>query len=82
MLQSTSGQLALWQATGVTLSASGLLNPDPGPTWSEKGTGSFFTGDTSDILWQSTDGTVAVWQEQAVCSSQVTWWPTLAAPGR
>jgi hypothetical protein len=63
-LQNTSGQLALWQANGVTLSASSLLNPNPGPTWLEMGTGAFFSGDTSDILWQKTDGTVAVWQQQ------------------
>ena len=37
MLQSTSGQLALWQANGVTISASGLLGPNPGPSWSEMG---------------------------------------------
>jgi uncharacterized repeat protein (TIGR03803 family) len=64
LLQSTSGQLALWQASGVTLSASGLLNPNPGPSWTEMGVGAFFSGDTSDILWQNTDGTVAVWQMQ------------------
>ncbi len=63
-LQNTSGQLASWQANGVSLSASGLLNPNPGPGWSEMSTGAFFSGDTSDILWQSTNGSVAVWQEQ------------------
>ena len=64
-LQSTSGQLALWQADGAAISAAAVLNPNPGPSWLDMGTGSFFSGDTSDILWQSTDGTVAVWQEQA-----------------
>jgi len=75
LLQNTSGQLALWQANGATptLSASGLLGPDPGPNWSEVGVGAFFSGDTSDILWQNTNGTVVVWQMQndALVSSGV-----------
>jgi uncharacterized repeat protein (TIGR03803 family) len=60
----TDGQLALWQANGVTLSASGLLGPNPGASWFAEGSGAFFSGDTSDLLWQSTDGRVAVWQMQ------------------
>ncbi|MGC2784541.1 MAG: hypothetical protein WA397_12065, partial [Roseiarcus sp.] len=76
MLQSTSGQLALWQANGVTISASGLLGPNPGPSWSEMG--AFFSGDTSDILWQNTNGAVGIWQMQngAFVSSDV-----VASPG-
>ena len=38
------------------------------------GAGAFFSGDTSDILWQNTNGAVAVWQEQGatlVSSSSV-----------
>ena len=70
MLQSRSGQLALWQASGSTtptLSAAALLGADPGASWLEVGTGSFFSGgasDASDILLQNTDGSVAVWQMQ------------------
>jgi ELWxxDGT repeat protein len=70
MLQNTSGQLALWQASGATtptISAAGLLGPNPGPSWLEEGSGAFFSGgasDASDLLFQSTDGSVAVWQMQ------------------
>jgi hypothetical protein len=69
-LQSTSGQLALWQASGSTtpmLSAAALLGSDPGSSWLQVGTGSFFSGgasDASDILLQNTSGSVAVWQMQ------------------
>jgi len=70
MLQSRSGQLALWQASGSTtptLSAAALLGADPGASWLEVGTGSFFSGgasDASDIILQNTNGSVAVWQMQ------------------
>jgi hypothetical protein len=69
-LQNTSGQLALWQASGATtptLSAAALLAADPGSSWLQVGTGSFFSGgatDASDISLQNTDGSVAVWQMQ------------------
>ena len=62
LLQKTSGQLALWQASGVTLSASSLLGPNPGPSWLEVGVGGFFSGDTSDLLWQNAGGAVDIWQ--------------------
>ena len=64
VLQNTGGQLALWQVNGATLSASSLINPNPGPSWSDMGTGGFFSGDSSDILLQNTNGAVAVWQMQ------------------
>jgi hypothetical protein len=64
-LQSTSGELALWQVTGAALSAASLVGGTYYSTdWFEVGTGAFYSGDTSDILWQDTDGTIAVWQEQ------------------
>ena len=62
ILQNTGGQLALWQVNGVTISTSGLLGPNPGPSWSEMGTGAFFSGDTSDILWQNTSGQISIWE--------------------
>ena len=69
-LQNTSGQLGLWQASGATtptLSAAALLGADPGSSWLQVGTGSFFSGgatDASDILLRNTNGSVAVWQMQ------------------
>jgi uncharacterized repeat protein (TIGR03803 family) len=69
-LHNTSGQLALWQASGATtptLSAAALLGADPGSSWLQVGTGSFFSGgatDGSDILLQNTNGSVGAWQMQ------------------
>ena len=37
ILRRTNGQLALWQVNGTTLSASGLLSPNPGPSWHRNG---------------------------------------------
>ena len=78
ILQNTSGQLALWQTDGATLSAAILLGPNPGPSWSEEATGAFFSGDTSDILWQNTSGAVAVWQMQ---NDALVWADAVANPG-
>ena len=69
-LHNTSGQLALWQVNGATtptLSAAALLGADPGSSWLQVGTGSFFSGgatDGSDILLQNTNGSVGAWQMQ------------------
>jgi FG-GAP-like repeat len=69
-LQSTSGQGALWQASGSTtptLSAAALLGANAGASWFAEGSGGFFSGgasDASDILLQNTNGSVAVWQMQ------------------
>jgi serralysin len=54
-------------STTPTLSAAALLGADPGSSWLEVGTSSFFSGgatDSSDILLQNTNGSVAVWQMQ------------------
>ena len=66
-LQNTSGPLALWQSNGATLTASALLDANPGPSWLQMGTGSFFSGgasDNGDVLLQNTNGSVAVWKMQ------------------
>ena len=43
----------------MTVSAVGSFNP--GPSWQVKGTGDFNGDGKSDILWQSSDGTPAIW---------------------
>ena len=40
----------------------GAVGPDPGTSWTEIGTGDFYGDSHSDILWQSTDGQVAIWE--------------------
>ena len=62
VLQNADGQPAIWIASGTNVVGGGTLN-NPGPAWTAVGTGGFFTGDTSDILWQNTStGQVSVWE--------------------
>ena len=63
--QNADGQVALWQVNGSSISALGLVGPNPGPTWSMVTTGAFYPGDSSGIVWQNQDGQVALWQVQA-----------------
>jgi phospholipase/lecithinase/hemolysin/plastocyanin len=64
LLQNNNGQPALWQVSGTSLTAYGIVGPDPGPSWLAMGSGSFYSGDTDDQLWQNQNGAVAVWQVQ------------------
>ena len=43
----------------VTVGAVGPFNP--APSWQIKGTGDFNGDNKSDILWQNSDGTAAIW---------------------
>ena len=43
----------------LTVGAAGSFNP--GPSWQVKGTGDFNGDGKSDILWQGSDGTPAIW---------------------
>ena len=43
----------------VSTSAAGSFNP--GPSWQIRGVGDFNGDNKSDILWQSSDGTPAIW---------------------
>ena len=46
--------------SGPTISDAGLLG-NPGPTWHVEGTGDFFGSDSSGIVMQNDDGSVALW---------------------
>jgi hypothetical protein len=47
------------RATATSFGAVGPFNP--GPNWHVEGTGDYNGDNKSDILWQSSDGTPAIW---------------------
>ena len=60
--QNTSGQAAVWELNGATVSAAALIGGNPGPSWKEIGTGDFNGDGHSDILWQNASGQAAIWE--------------------
>ncbi|HEX4140817.1 MAG TPA: choice-of-anchor tandem repeat GloVer-containing protein, partial [Candidatus Methylacidiphilales bacterium] len=61
--QDISGQASIWEVSGNTRIGGGAVSVNPGPAWKAVGTGAFFSGDISDILWQNTStGQVSVWE--------------------
>jgi hypothetical protein len=63
LFQHTDGTLAVWTLNGVTLKASKFLSPShPGSaSWKAVATGDFNKDSKVDVLFQNTDGTLAVW---------------------
>jgi hypothetical protein len=48
--------------TQVLIVGAGPVGPfNPGPSWHVMGTGDYHGDEKSDILWQSDDGTPAIW---------------------
>ena len=81
LLQSSGGQLALWQVSGSAINNSGLIGPALGSAWFALGSGTFYPGDTADIVLQNQDGTVVTWQVRgstlisgAVLANPTTAW--------
>jgi hypothetical protein len=63
LFQNNDGQLAQWQVSETTVTASSDVGPNLfGTSWFSMATGAFFSGDTSDIVSQSQSGLVAVWE--------------------
>jgi uncharacterized repeat protein (TIGR03803 family) len=52
----SSGQGSIWDMNGSALVGGGPLSPNPGPSWTEIGTGDFNHDTHPDILWQNTSG--------------------------
>ena len=73
LFQNVSGQAAIWDVSGATLTSSALLGANPGPNWKDVGTGDFNDDMLPDILLQNTNGAVAVWETDgtSVTSSAV-----------
>ena len=61
--QNTSGQASIWEMDGNKLTGGGPVSPNPGPSWRAVGTGDFFAGGSSGILWQNTStGQISIWE--------------------
>ena len=60
--QNASGQAAIWEMNGTSVSGCALVGGNPGPSWKEIGTGDFNGDGFADILWQNTSGQAAIWE--------------------
>jgi uncharacterized repeat protein (TIGR03803 family) len=78
LLQNVSGQAAIWDVSGATLTSSALLGANPGPNWKDVGTGDFNDDAHPDILLQNTSGNVAIWETNG---TTVTSSAAVANPG-
>jgi VCBS repeat protein/FG-GAP repeat protein len=58
-----NGQAAIWEMSGTSQIPGGsqVLAANPGPSWTEAGSGDFNADGHSDILWQNANGQVAIW---------------------
>jgi hypothetical protein len=57
----------------VSIGAAGSFNP--GPSWQIKGAADFNGEGISDILWQSSDGTPAIWLMDGLSATDVAALP-------
>jgi hypothetical protein len=64
LFQQTSGSVGIWELDGTNvIGGSGtLVGSNPGPSWQVKSTGDYNNDGYSDILFQSTDGAVGLWE--------------------
>jgi microcystin-dependent protein len=61
--QNATGQAATWEMSGTNVIGGGPVNPSPGPSWTEIGTGDFNKDGQPDILWQNAStGQASVWE--------------------
>ncbi len=62
--QNTStGQASIWDMNGSTLVGGGAVSANPGPSWTEIGTGDFNDDGLSDILWRNAStGQASIWE--------------------
>lgn len=73
LFQYTDGSLAVWQMDGTKLVTSGFLSPSNtgGKAWKAIACGDFDKDGKADILFQNTDGTLAVWLMNGLTLSSV-----------
>jgi hypothetical protein len=59
----SSGQGSLWEMNGNTLVGGGAVSPNPGPSWTEIGSGDFNGDGNPDLLWQNAStGQASIWE--------------------
>ncbi|HYK81365.1 MAG TPA: VCBS repeat-containing protein, partial [Micropepsaceae bacterium] len=61
LLQSDSGQAAVWLMNGTSVLSGAYLGSNPGPSWHVKGAEDFNGDGKADILWQNDSGQAMVW---------------------
>jgi hypothetical protein len=73
LFQHTDGTLSVWIMNGVTRTSGSFLSPSsPGsPNWKAAATGDFNKDGKVDILYQHTDGTLAIWYMDGTTLSSV-----------
>jgi autotransporter-associated beta strand protein len=62
LLQNANGQAAIWEMNGTNVTGGGSVGPNPGPGWTDIGTGDFYGDGLSDILLQNANGQAAIWE--------------------
>ena len=77
--QNTDGQASIWEMGGSTLVGGGAVSPNPGPSWTEIGTGDFNHDGHADILWRNASGQAAVWDMNG--NSLIAGGPVTPNPG-
>jgi len=63
LLQSTGGPGAIWEMNGTNVVGGGPAGPNPGPGWTDIGSGDFNGDGHADILLQNAgNGQAAIWE--------------------
>jgi hypothetical protein len=57
----TSGQGSVWEMNANALTGGGGVSPNPGPSFTEVGSGDFNGDGHADILWQNANGQASIW---------------------
>ena len=60
--QNANGQASIWEMSGTNVIGGGAVSPNPGPNWTDIGTGDFNGDGQSDILWQNANGQASIWE--------------------
>jgi hypothetical protein len=77
--QNTGGQASIWEMNGTNVIGGGPVSANPGPSWTEIGTGDFNDDGHSDILWQNANGQVSIWDMSG--TNVIGGGPVSANPG-